>query len=59
MNSPIQVTIIDLVESIVRAIGTEFRVYLPQIIPQILKVFMHDATERRAVTEKVGHRTPI
>ena len=48
-----QITIIDLVESVVRAIGTEFKMYLPQIIPQILKVFMHDNTTKKAVTEKV------
>ncbi|KAK3104575.1 hypothetical protein FSP39_005244 [Pinctada imbricata] len=52
-NSTIQNTIILLVEQIVQALGTEFKVYLPQIIPQILKVFMHDTSEYRAVTAKL------
>ena len=35
------------------AIGTEFKMYLPQIIPQILRVFMHDNSQGRVVTSKV------
>jgi FKBP12-rapamycin complex-associated protein len=49
-----QNTIINLVEQIVTALGTEFKIYLPQIIPQILKVFMQDSSENRAVTGKVS-----
>ena len=49
-----QGTIILLMENIVGAIGTDFKVYLPQIIPQILRVFMHDTSEKRDVTLKVG-----
>lgn len=49
-----QNTIINLVEQIVTALGTEFKIYLPQIIPQILKVFMQDTSDNRAVTAKVG-----
>lgn len=30
-----------------------FQIYLPQIIPQILKVFMHDNSSQRSVTTKV------
>ncbi|XP_062572359.1 serine/threonine-protein kinase mTOR-like [Saccostrea cucullata] len=52
-NSTMQNTIINLVEQIVTALGTEFRIYLPQIIPQILKVFMQDSSENRAVTGKL------
>ena len=52
-NSGMQGTMILLIENIVGAIGTEFKVFLPQIIPRILKVFMHDTSERRAVTLKV------
>jgi len=52
-NSQMQSTIILLVEQIVSALGTEFKIYLPQIIPQILKVFMHDASQNRVVTDKV------
>lgn len=102
LNSPMQTTIILLVEQIVTALGGEFKVswvqviefnmlrnkvvenrpitsgavvyikglidlemsnhltalfllqiYLPQIIPQILKVFMHDSSPQRSVTTKV------
>ncbi|XP_071144772.1 serine/threonine-protein kinase mTOR-like isoform X1 [Mytilus edulis] len=52
-NSQMQSTIILLVEQIVSALGTEFKIYLPQIIPQILKVFMHDASQNRVVTDKL------
>jgi len=41
------------VEQIVTALGGEFKIYLPQIIPQILKVFMHDNSPQRSVTTKV------
>ncbi|XP_060595349.1 serine/threonine-protein kinase mTOR-like [Ruditapes philippinarum] len=52
-NSPMQNTIILLIEHIVTALGTDFKVYLPQIIPQILKVFMHDSSAQRVVTAKL------
>ncbi|XP_041377661.1 serine/threonine-protein kinase mTOR-like isoform X2 [Gigantopelta aegis] len=52
-NSPMQNTIILLIEQIVNALGTEFRVYLPQIVPQILRVFMHDTSKDRVVTAKL------
>ncbi len=48
-----QGTIINLVEQIVRAIGTEFKIYIPQVIPQVLKVFMHDNSSQKTVTDKV------
>jgi len=53
LNSPMQNTIIHLIEQIVGALGTEFKIYLPQIIPQVLRVFMHDNTQGRVVTAKV------
>jgi len=53
LNSPMQTTIILLVEQIVTALGGEFKIYLPQIIPQILKVFMHDSSSQRSVTTKL------
>ncbi|XP_060066726.1 serine/threonine-protein kinase mTOR-like [Ylistrum balloti] len=52
-NSSMQNTIILLVEQIVTALGTEFKVYLPQIVPQMLKVFMHDTSQHRVVTAKL------
>ena len=48
-----QNTIILVVEQIVGAIGTEFKIYLPQVIPMILRVFMHDNSQGRGVTNKV------
>ncbi|KAL3862460.1 hypothetical protein ACJMK2_008424 [Sinanodonta woodiana] len=52
-NSTMQNTIILLVEQIVAALGTDFRIYLPLIVPQILKVFMHDTSHHRVVTAKL------
>ncbi|XP_075136061.1 serine/threonine-protein kinase mTOR isoform X5 [Leptodactylus fuscus] len=52
MNNPIQSTIILLVEQIVLALGGEFKLYLPQLIPHMLRVFMHDTSAARSVTIK-------
>ncbi|XP_071946239.1 serine/threonine-protein kinase mTOR-like [Antedon mediterranea] len=51
LNSLIQNTIIWLVEQIVIALGGEFKLYLPQIVPQMLKVFTHDNSPDRKVTK--------
>ncbi|XP_040182261.1 serine/threonine-protein kinase mTOR isoform X3 [Rana temporaria] len=53
MNNPIQSTIILLIEQIVLALGGEFKLYLPQLIPHILRVFMHDSSAGRAVVIKL------
>ncbi|ELU01654.1 hypothetical protein CAPTEDRAFT_155489 [Capitella teleta] len=53
VNSPMQNTIILLVEQIVSALGTEFKIYLPQVVPQVLKVFMHDTSQGRVITAKL------
>ena len=42
-DSPLQPTIILLVENIAVALGSEFKIYLPQLIPQILRILMHDS----------------
>ena len=52
MDSSLQ-TLIPLVETICVAMGGEFKIYLPQIIPQILKVFMHDNSKNRVYTLKL------
>jgi len=49
-----QNTIILLIEQIVVALGGEFKLYLPQLIPHMLRVFMHDNSTGRSVTIKVG-----
>ncbi|XP_056399106.1 serine/threonine-protein kinase mTOR isoform X3 [Hyla sarda] len=53
MNNPIQSTIILLIEQIVMALGGEFKLYLPQLIPHLLRVFMHDSSAGRSVTIKL------
>ncbi|CAG9112211.1 unnamed protein product [Plutella xylostella] len=52
-NSPLQTTLILLVEHIAVALGSEFKVYLPQLMPQILRVLAHDTSKDRMVTEKL------
>jgi FKBP12-rapamycin complex-associated protein len=52
MDSSLQ-TLIPLIETICVAMGGEFKIYLPQIIPQILKVFMHDNSKNRIYTLKL------
>lgn len=49
-----QNTIILLIEQIVVALGGEFKLYLPQLIPHMLRVFMHDSSPGRSVTIKVN-----
>ncbi|KAK6307934.1 hypothetical protein J4Q44_G00212050 [Coregonus suidteri] len=52
-NNPMQNTIILLIEQIVVALGGEFKLYLPQLIPHMLRVFMHDMSMGRGVTIKL------
>ncbi|XP_058788970.1 serine/threonine-protein kinase mTOR isoform X2 [Phymastichus coffea] len=52
-NSPLQVTLILLVEHIAVALGSEFKIYLPRLMPQILRVLCHDASKERQVTLKL------
>ncbi|XP_076166943.1 serine/threonine-protein kinase Tor isoform X1 [Ptiloglossa arizonensis] len=53
VNSPLQTTLILLVEHIAVALGAEFKIYLPQLMPQILKVLTHDTSKDRLVTVKL------
>ncbi|GFS18339.1 serine/threonine-protein kinase mTOR [Elysia marginata] len=55
-STSMQSAIIILIEQIVNALGTEFRMYLPQIVPQILRVFMHDNSEEKIVTAKLYNK---
>ncbi|XP_012282445.1 serine/threonine-protein kinase mTOR isoform X2 [Orussus abietinus] len=52
-NSPLQVTLILLVEHIAVALGAEFKIYLPRLMPQILRVLTHDTSKDRSVTVKL------
>ncbi|XP_043266889.1 serine/threonine-protein kinase mTOR isoform X2 [Venturia canescens] len=53
INSPLQSTLILLVEHIAVALGAEFKIYLPQLMPQILRVLTHDTSKDRSVTVKL------
>ncbi|KOX79033.1 Serine/threonine-protein kinase mTOR [Melipona quadrifasciata] len=53
VNSPLQSTLILLVEHIAVALGAEFKIYLPQLMPQILRVLTHDTSKDRWVTVKL------
>lgn len=53
INTPLQGTIINLIEKIALALGCEFKIYLSQLMPQILRVLMHDISKDRIVTVKM------
>ncbi|XP_059807691.1 serine/threonine-protein kinase mTOR isoform X1 [Hypanus sabinus] len=53
LNNQMQNTIILVIEQIVVALGGEFKLYLPQLIPHMLRVFMHDTSTGRSVTIKL------
>lgn len=52
-GSSLQSTLILLVEHIAMALGSEFRMYLPHLMPLILRVFTHDTSKDRSITIKV------
>lgn len=52
-NSSLQGTIILLLEYIAVALGAEFKVYLPRLMPQILKVLNHDTSKDKQHTVKL------
>lgn len=52
-NSSIQGTLIELTEHIAVALGSEFKIYLPKLMPQILRVLNHDTSKDRIVTVKL------
>ena len=54
-ESPLQPTIIGLVENISMALGSEFKIYLPKLVPQILGVLSNDTSRDRHVTEIMLH----
>ncbi|CAG0917860.1 unnamed protein product [Notodromas monacha] len=53
LNSPIQGTLILLVENVAAALGSEFKAYMSRLVPQILRVLMHDPSKQRSVTGKL------
>lgn len=46
-------TIIMLIESIAAALGADFRPYLPDLLPYMLRVFMHDDSHDKIISEQV------
>ena len=52
-NSSMQMTLFNVVDQIVVALGGEFRDYVPHLIPHILKVLNHDFSSRKEVTLKL------
>lgn len=53
INTPLQSTLINLMEKIAIALGCEFKIYLSQLIPQILRVLYQDNSKDRTVTIKL------
>ncbi|XP_055916701.1 serine/threonine-protein kinase Tor [Eupeodes corollae] len=53
INTPLQPTLINLIEKIAVALGCEFKNYLSQLVPQILRVLQHDNSKDRIVTIKL------
>ena len=52
-DSPIQITIVLLVEKIILAMGDELKIYLPPMVQPVLRLFMQDESEQKLVTQKV------
>lgn len=52
-HSTIQKTLITLVENIAIALGAEFKVYLPKLMPQILRVLSHNSTKDNSVVMRM------
>lgn len=48
-----QNTIILLIEQIAMALGMEFRVFIPHIVPMVLRIFLHDQSHERVITGKL------
>lgn len=52
-DSPIQTTIILLIEKIVLAMGDELKVYIPSMVQPVLRLFMQDDSQQKLVTQKM------
>ncbi|CAG9564543.1 unnamed protein product [Danaus chrysippus] len=52
-DSQLQPTLISLVEQIIIAIGTEFKIYVRKILPNILRLLKYDNSKDRILTEKL------
>jgi FKBP12-rapamycin complex-associated protein len=52
-DSPIQATIILLVEKIILAMGDELKIYLPPMVQSVLRLFIQDDSPQKLVTQKM------
>jgi FKBP12-rapamycin complex-associated protein len=50
-NPALQLPIVSVLESLGRALDVEFKPFLPQILPSLLKIFEGDLTEKRQQTQ--------
>lgn len=53
INTPLHGTLINLIEKIAIALGCEFKLYLSQLMPQMLRLLAHDNSKERTVTIKL------
>ncbi|KAJ3311625.1 phosphatidylinositol kinase- protein kinase tor1 [Boothiomyces sp. JEL0838] len=53
LSANIQTTALSLVESIAVALESEFKVYLPTLLPQMLLVFENDSTEKQQPSQRL------
>uniref|UniRef100_A0A5S6QLG6 Serine/threonine-protein kinase TOR n=1 Tax=Trichuris muris TaxID=70415 RepID=A0A5S6QLG6_TRIMR len=52
-QTPMRLTIIMLLEQLASALGSQFKPYVTSLMPSMLRVFLHDTSEGRAVTAKL------
>ncbi|XP_022685874.1 serine/threonine-protein kinase mTOR-like [Varroa jacobsoni] len=53
VNSPMDPGVMDLVQTLVRALGSDFKVYIPRLLPHALKALANDISQDRRVTDKL------
>ena len=53
MHGEMQVRLIVLTEEIASALSSEFKLYIPEILPHLLHIFMYDTSTDKAVTQQV------
>ena len=53
MHGEMQIRLIVLTEEIASALSSEFKLYIPEILPHLLHIFMYDSSADKAVTLQV------
>ena len=53
MHGEMQIRLLVLTEEIASALSSEFKLYIPEILPHLLHIFMYDASNDKAVTQQV------